>query len=385
MTPEIHLFIIWSNGLHALDQVYADISNSFDVIEQLDVTWSKSKFSENLSRFYGENLPRGSFKEKHCGSDKFRVVIVKDLCPEYQVRKTSKGRRLVNCHVFDAKQLYRLWTLGGHKVHATDNIAESKYQLSMLFGYDYEILMAKPLNSWLSIWKNDLVGSFGWETIESVFLEANKCCNYVVMRNYEKLENEVDALHPDIDVLCDDRGLFVRMINGIPTTNSPYRAQYYVYVGIKKIFFDVRSVNDNYYDARWSRDILRSRSSYNNLYVPSKKNYFFSLIYHALLHKSELTQDYSDRLTNMFYEQYHELASPSTEMEWVSFLVEFMDKQGYLFVEPRDLTVYWNYWLIENLKAPKLSTLREKSEMKKRFKQKLKDKVSSFLRMLPIK
>ena len=369
MKSEIHLFIIWSEGLYALDEINIDISLSFRVVKQVDITWSKDRFSENLSRFYGESLPKNSFKEKHCGSDTFRVIVVKDLNPKYQVRQTSKGNKLVNSNLFDAKQKYRLWTGGGHKIHATDSVQESLFQLPLLLGDDYNSLLSLKVTDDLIEHKHDLIGSSGWQSIEQIFTEVNKCCNYVVMRNYESLEDEIDALHPDIDILCDDRLLFVRMINGIPTTDKVYRAQYYVYVGAKKIFFDVRSVGDNYYDEKWSRDILRSRQLSKGLYIPSVDNYFFSLIYHALLHKTGITQEYTERLSIMFdnYDCNHNL--PLVEDDWIDLLVSFMDKHGYIFVEPSDLTVFWNKKLIDKLSVQPISKARRRQEQLKKIKQ----------------
>jgi len=384
MTSEIHLLIIWSEATTALGKIIADVSKFFETIEQVDVTWSEQNFSKNLSRFYGENLPRGSLKEKHCGTGTFRVIIVKDNNPEYQVRETSKGRKLVNCKLFDAKQRYRSWTLGGHKVHATDSIVESKSQLSMLLGYDYESLLSWPFEGRLIEHKKDLVGSSGWGGLKDIFVEANKCCNYVVMRNYETLENEVDALHPDIDVLCDDRALFVRLINGVATTGKSYRVQYYVYIRAKKVFFDVRSIHDNYYDEKWSREILRSRSFRDGFFVPSPQNHFFSLLYHALLHKRELTQEYSDRLNAIFHLRNTDSVTPLIEGEWVGFLAGFMDKHDYKFVEPSDLTVYWNYRLIENVSFQNISQSRKKLDSKRELIQQMKKGLQRVLKRLGI-
>jgi len=382
MTHEVHLLIIWSKARYALDRITADVNKYFEVFEHVEVTWSENNFSKNLSRFYGENLPKGSVKERHCGTGAFRLIIVKDKHPKYQVRETSKGRKLVNCNLFDAKQRYRSWTSGGHKVHATDNTVESKSQLSMLLGYDYASLMSSPFEGRFIKHEEDLVGSTGWRELKDIFVEVNKCCNYVVMRNYESLDEEVHALHPDIDVLCDDSELFVRLINGVATTDKSYRAQYYVYIGAKKVFFDVRSVDDNYYDEKWSREILRSKSIYNVFFVPSIQNHFFSLIYHALLHKRGLTQEYSDRLNTMFYLADIDSAPPLIEEEWISLLAEFMDQHGYDFIEPLDLTVYWNYRLIENISVQNISVARKKLHRRRKLAQQVKNKLKRLLRWL---
>ena len=58
----------------------------------------------------------------------FNLYIIKDLNPVYDYRKTSKGNRLVNIHMFDTKQSLRK-VAGGYNIHATDNIQETKDNL----------------------------------------------------------------------------------------------------------------------------------------------------------------------------------------------------------------------------------------------------------------
>ena len=56
---EIHLFILWENALYKKQEILKDMQESFDILGMYNITWSKEKFSENLSRFYGTNLPKG--------------------------------------------------------------------------------------------------------------------------------------------------------------------------------------------------------------------------------------------------------------------------------------------------------------------------------------
>ena len=65
------------------------------------------------------------FKEVHCGVGPFLLCIIEDHSPKHEFRETTKGKRLVNINTFDSKQAYRMWTGGGHKIHATDTEDES--------------------------------------------------------------------------------------------------------------------------------------------------------------------------------------------------------------------------------------------------------------------
>ena len=67
MKEELHLFIIWENGREKQKEILEDINKSFEIIKIYEVKWDKEEFSNNLSRFYGTNLPKGSRKELHCG------------------------------------------------------------------------------------------------------------------------------------------------------------------------------------------------------------------------------------------------------------------------------------------------------------------------------
>ena len=134
MTPEIHLFIIWEKGRVKEKQILTDMLSRFNVLHIEEICWSDALFSRNLTRFYGENLPSSSEKIVHCGSGPFLLIVVKDESPLYKYRKTTKGTQEVNVNIFDAKELYRYWTGGGHKIHATNSQKEVNHDLTLLTG-----------------------------------------------------------------------------------------------------------------------------------------------------------------------------------------------------------------------------------------------------------
>lgn len=351
--PEIHLFIIWSKALDKKTDILKDISSKFEVLETYNVTWSKDKFSENLSRFYGENLPKNSFKEKHCGNDTFTCVIVKDNKPNYEVRETSKGAKVVDINLFDAKQLYRSWTGGGHKIHATDNSEEVRLQLVMLFNKTYNYYLNKEENKLEKDYRKDLVGADGWNSLEEVFNILNETLNYIILRNFETLEDELDALHPDIDLLVENKTLAINILNAKATTDKAYRVQYDVLIDNKNINFDLRHIGDNYYCEKWERELISTRIKENYFFRPDENNYFYSLAYHALLHKQYISKDYIMRLIEI--SKSFQLNIDKTnfiEAGMLDILSGFMDQNNYSYVEPDDLTVYWNdTYLLKKLKT----------------------------------
>ena len=132
LKSEIHIVLVWEKGLNKLEPILYDLKNSFEILDVIRVSWKKDFFSNNLSRFYGEKLPDRSFKERHCGNGAFIAIIIRQDNPIYEQRETSKGKNIVNAHLFDKKQLYRNWTGGGHKIHTSNDTAESNHDILFL-------------------------------------------------------------------------------------------------------------------------------------------------------------------------------------------------------------------------------------------------------------
>lgn len=345
---EIHLFIIWSKGIDQKDKIVEAISENFTICSIYNTTWSKTRFSNNLSRFYGENLPKNSQKEKHCGTETFCCIIVKDNKPTYAIRDTSKGARVVNSNLFDAKQLYRSWT-SGNKIHATDNIAETKLQLALLFGKDYnEYLLQDTFDNNVMEYNNDLMGANGWNNFDELFYILNLTSNYIVLRNFDNLEEQLTTTHPDVDILTENKNLTKDILNAVETTNKSYRVQHSVKINNKDINFDIRYVGDNYYDKNWEIELLQTKVKHEKgFYIPDNLNLFYSLIYHALIHKQHISEDYINQFLalsirlNLDCKVYNLIDTSLFDR-----LLSYMNEHNYDIVEPYDLSVFFNERLI---------------------------------------
>lgn len=161
----LFLFVLWSQARPAEARILDDLHQRFQVLDAVEVTWSPGEvFARSLTRMYGDALEVGSEKERHCGTGPFRAVVVADLRPRYSLRHTSRGRRLQNIAVFDARQRYRAWTGGGHRVHASDSALETERNLRLLLDAgtaDYH-LPRLPLPGERSA--GDPVGTHGWDS-----------------------------------------------------------------------------------------------------------------------------------------------------------------------------------------------------------------------------
>lgn len=344
---ETHLFILWENARYKEKEILEDIKKSFNIIGKYNITWNKEIFSKNLSRFYGTNLPKNSGKEQHCGNGDFLLIIVEVENPKYEQRDTlSKGIQKVNINMFDKKTYYRELTGGGHKVHATNSEKETNHDLTLLLGKslkDFLKEVERKDDSIINL-KQDLVGTNGFKTIEEMFYVLNNCIDYAVLRNYETLPEEIYTNeHNDIDLICDSYENAAYILNAEKVFPEEYRIHYKVKVEDKIAFFDLRYIGDNYYYYNLEKNLLKNRI-YNNkgFYTVSEEEYFYTLLYHAILHKPTFSEDYKNKLTKM-----------KTNLDFkddeksIQILNNWLVQKGYSITIPIDKSVLFN---IENAK-----------------------------------
>lgn len=346
---ELHLFLIWEYGRQKELDILADIRKSFPVLDVFEIAWADDLFSSNLTRFYGQNLPPNSHKELHCGKGPFKVIIVEDKTPDYQVRGTSHGPSRVNVNMFDKKQLYRSWTGGGHRIHATDNLFEVNQNLIFLLGMSVEDYQRKYPGEWdgeVNAISKDPPGARGWSSLRELFYVLNNAIDYVVLRNFEGFPDQYTMKsHGDIDFMTRNPVELKFLVNAEPVYPRTPRVLHHAMVNGERVLFDFRFLGDNYYDKKWQERILQSRVlTSEGFYRPTEEDYFYTLLYHALIHKPEVAADYRERLPviarNIGLDlSGHNFAEPKS---LCALLSEWLDKKGYSFTEPNDLSVYLN-------------------------------------------
>jgi len=339
--------LIWEKGLYKLDYILHDLRNSFDILDVIKINWDKDFFSNNLSRFYGQNLPDRSFKEKHCGKGSFVSIIIRHNEPIYEIRKTSKGKCVVNSLLFDKKQLYRNWTGGGHKVHTSNDMKESMRDIFLLLNkkiedYDNSDVWTEGIRSL----DTNIQGFSGWKNFDEFFNFINTSTQYVILRNYKNIDSIFkDSDFSDIDFLTSDKD-FIYFINGLKKHNNRNRAAYTIEVGDNRYNVDVRVVGDRYYDFKWASNIIESKVLYKNkFFIPDSINEFYSLLYHALIHKKALSEKYSDELLDMCkaMDLKIDISTFSDRDKAFSTLNNFLNNKGYQITRPKDYSVQYTY------------------------------------------
>ncbi|MCK9563722.1 MAG: hypothetical protein M0R02_13510 [Bacteroidales bacterium] len=327
MIYEKHLIIDWTiffSEKEIIDEI-SHFDNLF-LYEKIIIPPLKEK-EKILSDFY--NMPVNDFR----GENEFIIYVIHDKNPIYDYRDTSKGLRLVNYKMFDLKQVLRKKT-GGFKVHATDNIQETKNNLLSLGLFDkyYSQKKFKSMRDLFTILNN------------TIGLE------YVVLRNYETINSDNQTIG-DIDFLTNDYFLFQRIVDAIEkpkngnsngVSNGGTSIRNIIIINNVEIPIDISYINDQYYDAEWQKSILVNSVFHNYIKIPNEKEYFYSLLYHAYLHKKNITNEYKNKL-NLLASKISIPYSINTEIhEAIKILENYILNHNYSFTIPIDNSVYFN-------------------------------------------
>jgi len=190
------------------------------------------------------------------------------------------------------------------------------------------------------------MGFEGWDSLEDLLFILDQSIDYVILRNFECIPEAYHLeLHGDIDLLTNNYTDMVYITNAKKVFNKPYRVHHHVTIASEQIPFDFRFVGDNYYDKQWQEDILRRKvRAEGGFWRPSEQDYFYSLLYHAAIHKKQIAQDYQERLSQMAAD----LGLPLNEVSFRNpqtvqkVLTDFLRKHHYALTEPEDLSVHVN-------------------------------------------
>ncbi len=350
LVDELGVVIIWSNHLHHSDAVVSDLSQQFSVLEIYDIEWDKNILYQNFYHFYGDRLSSRSIKEKTIGGAILRLIIFRDLDAQHDFRSTARGIEKVNCNFFDVKKKFRKKFETRFGIHASNDEIEANKDLSLLLGInlkDYKKTYPKKWNEKIKQIKRNVSGVNGWKSLEQFFYCLNTTTPYIILRNFDNLSTM--KMEDDIDFLVDDLKKFVYFSGAKKMSKGTQRANYRILVNGKNIDIDIRYVGDGYFDSYWQRDCIQNRILHkNNFYVPDELNLYYSLLYHALIHKKEFLEK---------YEKYFNL--PMNILK--SKLYDFMHRNNYHMVEPKDITLFFHRGNGGDIKFSRARRLRNKT------------------------
>ena len=177
--------------------------------------------------------------------------------------------------------------------------------------------------------------------------------NYLVLRNYENLlepEMYLDG-HGDVDLLCDDALSVVKLIDAQaagPRAKSSWGdgIHYCAYVAGQRVTLDLRQVGDGYYCKKWEQELLERKVRHECFYVMSDEDYFYTLIYHAILQKRTFSDEYRLRLEGMSRRLGLEQKDYS-QLGFISILEKHMMENGYVYTYSHDHMVPNRFSLVD--------------------------------------
>lgn len=194
-----------------------------------------------------------------------------------------------------------------------------------------------------------------FDNISQIFNLLNNCgVNYLVLRNYENMLSPklFVGSHADVDLLCEKSKDIVKILNAIPTRKDYDEIlgdgiHYSLIIGDERVSFDLRQVGDGYYCDKWEKDLLRRKKRHNCFYVMDDEDYFYTLIYHAVLQKRKLSEEYRNRLMKMA-----SMNGVSNEIKdekgFICLLEKYMKNKGYRFVYSHDFMVPNRFHLVDS-------------------------------------
>ena len=369
MDTELHIFIIWKKARDMTDDILNDLKKKFELLEVYEVNWSPEFFSDNMSRFYGVNLPPGAFKANQHDFGPFLLCIIEDKNPIYGNRETAKGETHVNINTFDAKQTYRSWTGGGNNIHASNTEEETEHDLVLLLGKNLKDIRNSLPQAWdgkIKRVNSDLVGCKGWKNTSQLFYVLNATVNYLVLRNFENISDlNTSVRNSDIDILTNQVEQIRFITNAKKILEEKNQEFHSVMIANNDVLLHV---GEQYYDPKWANDILnRKVLSQHGFYIPNDEDHFYSLLYRALVQKPMVSDDYIERLVSLSSKlKINNLTREdfSTYDTVIEILDAYMRKMGYEYM-PRDYSVFYNSETVDfAITKREHRMLREKLETK---------------------
>jgi len=347
----LHIFIIWKNARYMTDNILKDLKTKFELLEVYEVHWSTEFFADNMSRFYGVNLPPGAFKANQHDFGPFLLCIIEDKNPKYDNVETPNGKIRVNINTYDAKQNYRSWTGGGNNIHGSNTEEETEHDLVLLLGknlIDVRNNLPELWNGTIKKLDSDLVGAKGWKDTSHLFYVLNATVNYLVLRSFENISDlNTSVSTNDIDILTNQVEEIRFITNGKKILEEKNQEFHLVVIANNNVLLHV---GEQYYDPKWASDILnRKILSHYGFYIPNDEDHFYSLLYRALVQKPMIPDDYIERLVILSSKlkiNNHTREAFSTYDVAIETLDAYMRKMEYAYM-PRDYSTFYNSEVVD--------------------------------------
>lgn len=301
-----------------------------ELIHVYDILWTKEYLVENIKRLSINNeISKKLFQTPE--KTVFKAVIIK--MNSHQYKMLVQGSYEV---IWPAEENPKL----------IDGVLLYSNNIERFFRYSSLILGPGFVNEKGDIvalpQQENLAGSSGWQSIEEMIQVANYCSDWLVLRSAEDLLSDFLETGKDIDILCRNLTDFILAVNGRQKSQSNFTFQ--VDVLHKLVDIDASYIGDDYYDQTWQRDMLATKSYQGIVPQLNIEHYFYSLLYHARIHKNIVKSTYVPLLRQMakvIMLNFDEKIL-FNDKNCAQFLDEYFDLNGYKLTYPQDYACYEN-------------------------------------------
>ncbi|NMP30446.1 hypothetical protein HII17_02625 [Thalassotalea sp. M1531] len=321
---DVQLVLCESENLSSITNA---IEKNYAVLAVVNVNWQ--------SQFVEQNLQRLKISANETQKKALKVVVYQIESPIYL--RTIDNRYNVSL----PENLTSL--LSKQCVLYTTSLEQFFYSAGLIAGPKVlqEIISLK-ITSPVEYDVGDMAGSKGWVDFNEMFQVANWCSDWAVMRNAEYLPDDFWGNDKDVDILCANLSDFINATNAEAKNLSD--ANFRVKIDNQMVDVDARVVGDDYYDQAWQRQMLKAKRIENTVPWLSKEDYFYSLFYHARVHKQSVKAVYIERLQALANELSinfsHDVLYSNTLS--AKLLDEFFKQNNYFITYPNDYACYEN-------------------------------------------
>jgi len=295
--PEIHTILLWEAALPHFDNIAQRLrERGYDPVFIRGNIPAESQI-QFVARFYFQSRSDFAAKVARVGASQIMFGAFRDNDPQYGVVNTSRGKRIVNTNTFYLKSALRKLVSPDDAVHVSDSRTEAFHNGRIALGANIE-----TFSDHLQDLSQMTLAPNAPASLAEIFSLLNRSLPYVVLRNFEEVYRDTEAnSHGDIDLLVESREEAVNLLGARPATHDKTRRLYWVAAGTSEKLLDIRTPGENYYDRKWCLDILARRiySEDHGFYIPSPIDLFYSLAYHALIHKHTFSDEYRAKLISL--------------------------------------------------------------------------------------
>ena len=369
MSSKLYTIVLWGSSKKQFSEILYRVQSKFKVKEYGFREYSSGGFIDFLNKFY----PHRKFN-----NNSIKIWETENNCIFYMVVEDAEPFFVnnINQTCLKLKKYFRHKYFQNY-LHISDNSQEAfenYHNITNKSSDDFNILSSnKDLNIVKKLFSSkqfDVIEyeKVNFQNINNVFKLLNRYEKWLVLRNWENIYEEVTSSeHGDVDILVEDFFRTIQLLNAKPKFNDAYRVHYFVNIENKQIPFDVRYLGDNYYNLQWEKDLLDNRIKDDNIFRSSYSDYFYSLVYHALIHKRNISQDYINKF--LIYGKdifiFNQVELNNNPRKYLKKILNlYMKKKLYSVVEPIDLSINYHpnkigfyYRIFKRLLLNKLSQI----------------------------